>query len=452
MYRKESKFDSALYCYSQALTIKKQLKDSVGIANVNINIATLLIKQQKYYLAKSYVEKNIIFHKKINSEEDLWYDYASMSEIYLHLNQKKEAEQYVNQCLIIARKVNSKAKEHLTLGDFSDLYRYFGDYQKAYQYYAKYDSLGKILINSETNQSIANLREKYESDKKEQENQLLNQKLTQEKQQNIAYGIGLLGLLLFSSAIVYFLVKNRQKNRLIESQNQKLSDLNREKNHLISMVSHDLSTPFLSIKMWNSLLKMNLQDNPKASEAAQAIEKSAEQGMSLIKNILDVEKAETNRHDLQLEEVDLIEVAHGVISAFDVSAQAKNIKILFESKVKKTIILSDKHLITRVLENLLSNAIKYSNPDRKVWVNVEELPEKIQLKVKDKGVGIGSKDIPKLFTKYGVTTSKPTAGEPSTGLGLSIVKRILDEIGGHIHCQSELGKGTEFTVSLGKVK
>ena len=110
IYRQESKLDSAFYCYSKALDLKKSINDSVGVANVYINIATLLIKQQKYSQAKPYIEQNIVFHKAIQSDEDLWYDYGNMSEIHLKLNQRKEAEEYVNKCLIIYKKTNSKTK------------------------------------------------------------------------------------------------------------------------------------------------------------------------------------------------------------------------------------------------------------------------------------------------------------------------------------------------------
>ncbi|RDB07876.1 tetratricopeptide repeat-containing sensor histidine kinase [Runella aurantiaca] len=455
IYRKESKFDSAFYYYTQALNIKKNIKDSVGIATVYINLATLLIKQGKYAQAKPYIEKNIAFHKAIHSDEDLWYDYGNMSEIHLKLNQRKEAEWYVNECLRIAKKSGSKTKEHFSMNSLADLHRYFGDYKKAYEYYAIYDSLGKELINAETNKSIAQLREQYESEKKEQENKLLNQQLKQEHQQRLIFGISFLGLLLFSGVIGYFLVKNRQKNKmlnekneLIERQNTRLSDLNREKNQLISIVSHDLSTPFLVINTWNSILKMNVDAaNTKALEAVKIIEKSAKQGMNLIQDVLNVEKAETNKHTLQLETFDLQTLTQEVLDEFEEAAHAKNIQLLFDPAPQPLHLLSDRHLVQRVLENLLSNAIKYSNPNGRVWVSVEKKDDTMVLHVKDEGIGIESEHLPHLFEKYN-TASAATTGKSSTGLGLSIVKRILDEIGGIILCKSEPGKGTEFTVRL----
>ena len=500
-YRDEPK--QTIEYYRKALTIFQKLNETVWIGNVSHNISNEYFKvanrnpnqneklnalieaetyekialrsfkaqEDNHSIGLSYINLgNIKYEKRIFEEAIRDYTkakpllnfkddpisegmiYENIGNALFELKRYEEAIVNLNQAGKIFREVKALPSLKKTLDVLLRVYEAKQDYKRAFEIQKEFVTLSDSIFNQEKDRAMLDVLKKYESDKKEQENQFLNQQLKQEQQQRIFYLFGFLSLLVFSGIIGYFFVKNRQKNRLIESQNRKLSNLNREKNHLISMVSHDLSTPFLTIKMWNSLLKMNLQDNSKASEAIQVIEKSAEQGMSLIKNILDVEKAETNRHDLQLEKVDLIAVIHGVIGAVEVSAQTKNIKIHFEPSAEKVSLLSDKHLTIRILENLLSNAIKYSNPESQVWVSVQELSDKIQLKIKDEGVGIDSKDVPKLFTKYGVAASKPTAGESSTGLGLSIVKRILDEIGGDIHCQSELGKGTEFTVRLEKAK
>lgn len=450
LYRRNNQYDSALYCYQKALQLKKEVKDSVGIANVNINIATMLNKQKKFLQAKPYVEENIRFHLKNNLKEDLWYDYGNLASVYLGLGDKQNAEKYALEVLTIAQQLDSKSKTHQAIGGLSDMYKELGDYKKAYQYFTQYDSLGKVILNLETNESIAALQEKYESEKKAQENRLLNQRLEQEQQQKIAYGIGLLGLLVLSGVIGYSLYKNRQKNRLIENQNEKLSALNRDKNYLLSMVSHDLSTPFLTIKTWNNLLKMSTSGNQKAVEATQVIEKSAEQGIALIKNILDIERTEINQQNINLVPFDLVTTTHDVIKEFEVTATEKDIKVHLDVSPDKITILSDKHLMERVLENLLSNALKYSYEGSNVWVQLTDFEDRVEFSFKDEGVGIAPEDLPKLFQKYGTTAARPTTGESSVGLGLNIVKRILDEIGGTITCQSTLGKGTEFKVKLPK--
>jgi signal transduction histidine kinase len=457
VYRKENKYDSAFYCYSQALALKKEIKDSVGIANVNINLATLLIKQGKYALAKPYVDRNIAFHKKTKSEEDLWYDYANMSEIYLKLNQRKEAEWYVNENVRLAQKTGSKSKEQTSIGDLSDLYRHFGDYKKAYEYYAKYDSLGKTIITDETNKTIAELQEKYEADKREQQNKLLSAEVDNQKQQKLNVILLSIGIALIGLVGGYGWWNNRRKNQLLTSQNDKiqkqnvrLAELNSDKNELISIVSHDLGSPFSSIKLWSSLLgKPNVTEADK-SEAVQTIGLMADNGLRLIRNVLSVEKAETNQHQFNLESFDLVKYAETVVHDFGPAAKGKNINIHLYGNPSSITFLSDKYLINRILENLISNALKYSEKDKNIWIELIEQEKNIRLSVKDEGVGIAAEELKSLFAKYSKVSSKPTADEDSTGLGLSITKRIVDELGGKISCKSELGVGSTFDVILPK--
>ena len=94
--------------------------------------------------------------------------------------------------------------------------------------------------------------------------------------------------------------------------------------------------------------------------------------------------------------------------------------------------------------------IKYTPAGKNVWVNVTDEQDAVSIKVRDEGVGIEKEELPYLFSKYSKLSSRPTDGEASNGLGLSIVKRIVEEINGRIHCESELGKGSLFTVLLKK--
>lgn len=410
LYFVKQDFTQALQNYNRAKSLINEADDPESVGMVYENIGNTLYETQKYDASIENLKKAIVIYDKINA-----------------LAPKKNAVD------VLLRVYYAKK-----------------DYKNAFDYQRTFIELSDSLFSQEKDAAMLDALKKYESEKKEQENKLLNQQLDQQKQRQLAYIIGLVGLLIFSVVVAYFWYKNKQKNQLIEKQNQKLSDLNQEKNHLISMVSHDLSTPFLTIKTWNSVLQLNLKDNPKALDASKIIQQSADSGISLIKKILDVEKAETNQHQLNLETFDLPNLIKRISDDFTIVAQQKNIEIKVSSNPNTFSILSDKHLMGRVIENLLSNAIKYSNPDSRVWINTENFPDKTIIKVKDKGIGIAANEVQNLFSKYGTTASKPTANESSTGLGLSIVKRILDEIGGEISCESQLNEGSEFTVVLKK--
>jgi signal transduction histidine kinase len=264
-------------------------------------------------------------------------------------------------------------------------------------------------------------------------------------------------LLVAITAALAFMTKrrvNRQlqaTNDLVIRQNERLSELNYEKNSLISIVSHDLSTPFASIGMWNQLLQAD-QDNltTEQKKALSRIEQATVYGEKLIRHILDVEKAQTNLHKVQLENLDLRIFAESIIEEFLPVATKKNIQLHLDCANRSLYFLSDRQLLSRMLENLLSNAIKYTSTGRNVWMSVSEERDAVSIKVRDEGVGIEQDELPHLFAKYSKISSQPTNGEPSTGLGLAIVKRIVEELNGDISCESSLGKGSVFTVVLKK--
>ena len=112
--------------------------------------------------------------------------------------------------------------------------------------------------------------------------------------------------------------------------------------------------------------------------------------------------------------------------------------------------MSDRYIVSRICENLLSNAIKFTTNGKKVWINLLDTADAVHIKIEDEGVGIAAEDIPYLFSKYRKISSMPTEGEYSTGIGLSIVKRLVEELNGKILCESEPGKGSIFTVKLQK--
>jgi signal transduction histidine kinase len=153
---------------------------------------------------------------------------------------------------------------------------------------------------------------------------------------------------------------------------------------------------------------------------------------------------------LHLENFDINLFIESVVDGFRPAAAQKEIHLHTESPSQAIYVLSDKQLLLRILDNLISNAIKYSPKERTVWVNISDEADHVHIRVRDEGVGISKEEIPFLFSKYTRLSSRPTNGESSTGLGLSIVKRIVDELNGKIYCESEPGKGSLFTVVLKK--
>jgi signal transduction histidine kinase len=157
---------------------------------------------------------------------------------------------------------------------------------------------------------------------------------------------------------------------------------------------------------------------------------------------------EQKRVNLNCERVNFGAIAREVHSNLKESAERKKIELHLETRDVYGI--ADRNYLTQVFENLLSNAIKFSPPEKNVWIRVEDHNREIRVNFIDEGPGISEEDRKKIFMKYQQLSARPTAGEQSTGLGLSIVRKYVDVMGGQVWCESQPGKGSNFIVSFGK--
>ena len=456
--------DSALILLQEGLRIGRpyELRGEEDLTSLYNNLGNTYYHLKKYNESIAYFKynyRNNLAGHAPSRLSDVWLDVLNLADAYTEKGVFDSAARYGDTALLLARQLDdSKSKQSDSYQILSKLEQRRGDYKKAWEYQAKWYALDTALMNSETYKAVAELEQKYEARQHENERLVLQAEVAQQKFHSRIMMITAGSLLLIAiAAAIAFIIKRKanQKlqstNALIVRQNERLSELNYEKNSLISIVSHDLSTPFASIGMWQQLLQ-NEKDNltPSQKKALDRIGQATHYGEKLIRHILDVEKAETNQNKIQLENLDLRIFAESVLDDFVPAAAQKDIQLHLDCPNRSLYFLSDRQLLSRMLENLLSNAIKYTGSGKNVWISVSEEKDAISIKVRDEGVGIQPDELPHLFAKYSKISSKPTAGEASTGLGLAIVKRICEELNGKISCESYLGKGSVFTVVLKK--
>jgi signal transduction histidine kinase len=136
---------------------------------------------------------------------------------------------------------------------------------------------------------------------------------------------------------------------------------------------------------------------------------------------------------------------------YEQQAKSKNIHIFVHNTATVSTVLADEQAVIQVLDNLISNAVKYSPHGKQVFVRVLRNAQNVRVEVQDEGEGISEADMTKLFGKFARLSARPTGGEHSTGLGLSIVKKMVEAMNGRVWCESELGKGATFIVKLPSV-
>jgi signal transduction histidine kinase len=458
IYTQLKQFDSARILLNEAVRIGKPHADNIDLTSIYNNLGNVNFREKKYDDALTFFRRNYFKHQAGNNSAGLWVAVLNIADVFIEKKMFDSASLYTDQAMKLAVQLGSKSKEADSYSILAKLHEYKGEYGKAYKYLKDWYSLDTAIVHTETYRTIAELQERFNAREREAENNLLLARVEKEIIRtrwfiSLAIALGIIGILIAVGLINKRRANQRLQstNELIIQQNEKLSELNHEKNSLISIVSHDLNTPFATIQIWSRILGNdpgNLTDEQ--LKALDKIIQASTYGEEMIGRILDIEKTDIGEHKMQLENFDLTIFAEQVIDGFRRVAAEKNIQLHSELPGKKLYILSDRQLVSRICANLLSNAIKYTPRGKNVWMSVNDLQDAISIRIRDEGVGIEKEELPYLFSKYSKISSQPTEGEPSTGLGLSIVKRIVEEINGKIFCESQPGEGTLFTVILKK--
>jgi len=237
--------------------------------------------------------------------------------------------------------------------------------------------------------------------------------------------------------------------RKLARKNTELSRLNELKNQFLGMAAHDLRNPLGAIMTYSDFLLEDIADklNVDQTEFLTIIHDQSEYMARLVNDLLDVSTIESGKLQLDLQPTDLTRLVKANLSRNQLIAANKNIKLDLEvSPIPITLL--DAAKVEQVLNNLVTNAIKFSSPGSRVLITAQSSEGEILLSVKDEGPGIPLNEMENLFKPFQRTSVKSTAGEKSTGLGLVIVKRIVEGHGGHIWVESQVGKGSTFYGSL----
>jgi signal transduction histidine kinase len=238
----------------------------------------------------------------------------------------------------------------------------------------------------------------------------------------------------------------KQKNADLERQNIVLTELNREKDNLISIVAHDLRAPLnRSLSLCHLILPDLAEEQRKVLKLMIQVNND---GLQLVEGILHLNSIV----HLDPEPV-TINLKHFITDHLEkfFTGQASKKGIQLHTAIENDLdITTDAHSLRRIIDNLVSNAVKFSPPDTSVFIRVLSIDNAIHISIQDQGPGISADDQKKMFRKFQKLTAAPTSGETSTGLGLAIVKKLVENLNGKITVNSELGEGTEFVIRLDK--
>ena len=248
----------------------------------------------------------------------------------------------------------------------------------------------------------------------------------------------------------------KKLNDKLEIALKKAEDASLAKTRFLNNMSHDIRTPMNVILGYAQLMEneLNGKDIPEALEHLEKLQQSGNLLLSIINNVLDMARIESGRMEIDENYCRIEDVWKSLFAVFDEKARKKNISLHYTMNVEHEHVLTDVTKVKEILVNILSNAIKYTPAGGSVMVYVDELPCDesgymiVRIRISDTGIGMSQDYLTKIFeafTREKNTTKSKIAG---TGLGMSIVKNYVDLLGGTIDVESELGKGSTFTVTL----
>ena len=242
----------------------------------------------------------------------------------------------------------------------------------------------------------------------------------------------------------------RVRTQLIfKATRDRLAQIAEDKDELIGILAHDLKNSLGGMNMSAELLHRRVQqyNDGRLMRLSENLLHTSAQSLSFVKGYL-ANAASDQGFVPTLDQTNLVEAASHVVWRYQEAAQRKQIQIQTNFMEEDSAVVADASALDQVLDNLLSNALKFSPAGKSVFMTVRAAEGVVECEVRDEGPGFSQADKERMFRRYGRLSARPTGGEPSTGLGLSIVRKLVQLMNGDLSCESNAGTGAAFTFRL----
>jgi signal transduction histidine kinase/DNA-binding response OmpR family regulator len=455
IFSKTKKYDKAIECFSKSLALDEGLRDTTGISTAFVNLAINYQNKENYPSAISYFEKSLSLAKKVNDWQVISSTYEGLAMAYAKTGQYKKGLSYADSSLVFAKKLMDKTLLRDSYSTLATIEKLQNNFKSAITY-IELSAIYKDSIFSDNKiKQTTDLEKKYETEKKEKEIQLLEQKT---KTQNLWRNSLVVGLLftLVSATIIYLLQRSRTRKAklLLETQqllNHQMQEADKIKSRLFANISHEFRTPLTLIlsPVEEKLLSEDLSQKDNIS--FQSIRRSANQLLELINQVLELSKLESGFMKLKAQSGNLYNFIMPILSSFDSMADVGQVRYTKEVRIPESTVLFDGDKVEKILNNLLANAFRFSPKAGRVEVRIvaaeKEKSVELAIEIKNTSV-IPPAALDKIFEPFFQGENAPVRGVQGTGLGLSLVKELVKLHGGDIQVSSHADEGTTFTVML----
>lgn len=277
------------------------------------------------------------------------------------------------------------------------------------------------------------------------------------KQQALVFLVAV-SIAVLATAICYLMLHRKQREKLyteeIRKSAEKARKANEAKTRFLFNMSHDIRTPMNAIVGFSGLLEKSIHDEKKSLDYIKKIRVSSDILLTIINQVLEMARIESGKITLSSESVNIREMVDAMNTVFESSLTKKSLEYQCSLNVVHDQILCDKTKMEEIILNVVSNSIKYTNPHEKITVSIDELDSEdeknanYKVVVEDNGIGMSQDYLPHIFEEFSREHTSTETRVAGTGLGLPIVKSLVDRMDGTIEVESEEGKGTRFIMKF----
>lgn len=459
---RKQEYDAALSTLTRSLALTRKLNIQILEPRTLTKLAVINLAKGNYDNALAYYDSTNALHQKTNNELGSAEVEFGRARVYAEQGKLDNAIQSVEKALGIARKLNARTLEAECFSELTKLFERKGDYRQSLQYLKQYKQLEDSLFSHDMQQKLLREQVLFETEHKDtqiaalksQQDAIDEQLKKQEFIRNILVVVMALSVILL--ATVYRSgQRRRQINTLLlqhqdemEKRSEELERLNQVKDKFFSIISHDLRSP---INALSGLLDLLDKGAVKAEELPMHISELKvrfNHTRTLLNNLLDWTLLQMDKLNLQPTRIDLHKIVEENIQLL-VAVQTKKIRLTNNIPIL-ALAYADSNTINLVFRNLITNAIKFTNDGGEVLIGAVIRDNQWFISVKDNGIGMPSDVLKILFDKTAPYTTRGTANEKGTGLGLILCKEFVEKNGGKIWVESTEGKGSTFHFTLPK--
>jgi signal transduction histidine kinase len=450
LYKDEEKIDSALQYFLKADSVGKTINDRINLAEIQIHLAECYLSKGQLDSAQRLSASGLKVITALKAMGIMARALLVRGQVMAALFKSTEARGLYLRALEITdqtKELEERKNAHYLLWKLAEQE---GKQRESTLHHNQFLIIQDTLKDLEVTRHLERFQFESEIQKKDLESQFARAKAASTIQaarwQNI-----ILGSVAFLTLLATFIFRRNSRqakkiNQRLVEQNHKLEELNHEKDTLMNIVAHDLKSPLNRISGLVHLMEIDRSPESLA-QYLNITKKTTQAGLTLIGDLLDVNAATASHLNPEMKSVDLCALIDVKIESFTETAREKSIAIT-KLQGEKTVVQTDPEFINRILDNLLSNAIKFSHPNSNVAINYGRTEGNFFISVKDSGPGFSDDDQAKLYQKFRRLSARPTGGESSNGLGLALIKYLVDRLNGTIELNSKDRKGSEFIVTI----